>query len=320
VIDRKPDRRASRRKNFLESAARMLSRIELEEKMKNKITQFVLAAALAAGFAAPASAQNSNWKLNSDHSTGRLSLSSTADPNATYEAGIARVKGSVNLDASSLANSKFDFTIYPAGQNPDTIKDDGTLDSSEFSNAARATLITFRSKDVKLTGDGRLAVTGDLTISRLERPVTLTYSEAYSGPDYGEAEVHTATREVTFIFDSAVAAAAKAGRNRKLNLAATADIKTEDFPGLFEAVTNADWPAVVEDKDCQMPATIGEDYQGASCTGAPVAISSHTSVAQAIGDDYPALDLATPRVRDNVSIALNLELTRDASAATASGN
>jgi hypothetical protein len=35
------------------------------KKMKNKVTQFALAAVLAAGFAAPALAQNTNWKLNS---------------------------------------------------------------------------------------------------------------------------------------------------------------------------------------------------------------------------------------------------------------
>jgi len=60
--------------------------------MTNKISHFALAAVLAAGFAAPALAQNTNWKLNSDHSTGRLTLSSTADPDATFDTGIARVK------------------------------------------------------------------------------------------------------------------------------------------------------------------------------------------------------------------------------------
>jgi|ERR1700693_5741735 len=133
--------------------------------MKGKVTQFALAAMLAVGFAAPALAQNTNWKLNSDHSTGHLSLTSTADPNATFDVGAARVKGSVSLDASPLVNSWFDFIIYPADQDPASINKDGSLIAAEFSNMPRSTVVTFRSREVKLTGDGDLAVTGDLTLT-----------------------------------------------------------------------------------------------------------------------------------------------------------
>ena len=161
--------------------------------MRSKITQFALAAVLAAGFAAPAFAQHTYWKLNSDHSTGRLSLASTADPNASFDVGIARVKGSVSLDASARANSSFDFIIYPADQDPASINQDGSLNAAEFSNVPRSTVINFRSREVKLTGDGDLAVTGDLTLTHLERPALITYSEAYDGPVYGEPEVRTAT-------------------------------------------------------------------------------------------------------------------------------
>jgi polyisoprenoid-binding protein YceI len=283
--------------------------------MISKVTQFVLAAVLAAGFAAPALAQNTNWKLNSEHSTGRLSVGSTADPNTIFDAGIARVKGSVRLDAGSPTNSWFDFTIYPADQGPASINEDGSLDTAEFSNVPRSTVINFRSKQVKLTGDGDLAVTGDLALSHLERPFLITYSEAYGGPVYGEPELRSATREVTFVFQNVAAAEAKVGSSRKLKLVASAGIKTEDFPGLFEAVTDANWPVVLEDKDCREPATIGEEYHGTGCTGTPVVISSHPSASITLVEDYPGPDLATPRVRDNVKIALTLELTRTARAA-----
>src|ERR1700693_4358700 len=196
--------------------------------MKGKVTQFALAAMLAVGFAAPALAQNTNWKLNSDHSTGHLSLTSTADPNATFDVGAARVKGSVSLDASPLVNSWFDFIIYPADQDPASIN---------------------------------------------------------------------------------------ARSSRKLKLTAFATIEAEDFPGLFEAVTDANWPVAVEDKNCQEPATNGEEYHGTGCTGTPVVISSRPSAAVTVADSYPGPDLDTPRVRDNVSIALHLELTRDTSVA-----
>lgn len=281
--------------------------------MKNDVSQFALATILLAGFATPALAQNTNWKLNSAHSAGRLSISSTADPNAGFDAGIARVKGSVRLNAGSPARSWFDFTIYPADQGPASIHEDGSLNAAEFSNVPRSTVINFQSKQVTLTGNGDLAVTGDLTLSHLERPYLVTYSEAYGGPVYGEPEVRSATREVTFVFQNVAAAEAKAGSSRQLKLAGSAGIKTEDFPGLFEAVTNANWPLVLDDKSCQEPAIIGEEYHGTGCTSSPVVASSRPSPDVTV-KEYPGSHPATGRVRDNVKIALTLELTRDASA------
>jgi polyisoprenoid-binding protein YceI len=294
----------------------------LEEKMKNKFIHLAVAGALAAGFVAPAFAQSTNWKLNADHSTGRLSLSSTADPTATLDAGIARVKGSATLDANSPANSSLNFTIYPTDQDPSAINQDGSLNAAAFSNVPRSTIISFRSKEVKQTGDGNLAVTGDLTFTHFERPVAITPDEAYAGPVYGEPEVHSSTHEVTFVFENA-AAAAKADRSRNLKLVASVGIKTEDFPGLLEAITGVNWPVVVSDENCQVPSTVGEDYQGASCTGTPVLVSSRPPASLTVGEDYPGADPAALQVRDTVKIALNLELTRDSSAtatATATGN
>jgi polyisoprenoid-binding protein YceI len=289
--------------------------------MRNKVTQFALATVLAAGFAAPALAQNTNWKLNSEHSAGRLSVGSAADPNEILDVGIARVKGFVSLDLASLTDSSFDFTIYPADEGHASINEDGSVNAAEFSNVARSTAINFRSKEAKFTRDGKLEVTGDLTLSHLERPFLIAYSEAYGGAVYGEPEVRSATREVTFVFDNARAAAAKAGTSRKLKLAASAEIKTEDFPGLFEAVTNANWPVVVEDKDCQEPARNGEEYHGTGCTNTPIVISSRPPASVTVSEDYPGPDLAAPRIRDDVKIALTFELKRSASgAAEAYGN
>ena len=283
--------------------------------MKNKVTQFALATMLAAGFAAPALAQNTNWKLKSEHSGGRLSVGSAVDSNVIFNVGVARVKGTVYLDARSLTDSSFDFTIYPVDEGPASINEDGSVNAAEFSNAPRSTAINFRSKEAKFNLDGKLEVMGDLTLSHLERPFLITYREAYAGAVYGEPEVRRASREVTFVFDNASTAAAKAGTSRKLKLTASANIKTEDFPGLLEAVTNANWPVVVEDKNCQEPAGIGEEYHGTGCTEAPVVISSRPPASVTVSEGYPGPDLEASRIRDDVKIALTLELKRSASGA-----
>jgi polyisoprenoid-binding protein YceI len=292
----------------------------VEEKMKNKVPQLAFAAMLVAGFASPALAQTTNWKLNSDHSTSRLFLSSTADPDTTVDVGIARVEGSVTLDANSIAHSSFDFTIYPGDQAPATINADGSVNAADFPNVPRASVITFRSRSVKPRRDGKLVVAGDLTLSYLDHPATITNNDGYSGPVYGEPMVHVTTRKASFVFDRTVAATTKTRSARSLKLVGDSDIKTEDFPQLFDAITNANWPVVVENKACDFPATVGEDYQGASCTGNAVVTASHPPESLTVGDDYPGPAPVVPGVRDTVGIALNLELTRDTSGRTASGN
>jgi polyisoprenoid-binding protein YceI len=304
---------------FAESDGESLNQTQQEEEMNHTIARLALVTLLAAGVGTPALAQSSNWVLNSDHSTGRLTLSSTADRNASFDAGIARVKGAIRIDADSLANSSFNFTIYPADLDPSLLNADGSLNTSEFSTASRSTVINFRSKEAKLTGDGILAVTGNLTVSHLERHMTITPSEAYGGPVYGEPEVHSVMREVTFLIPNALAA--KAGATQKLELAASTDLKTEDFPGLFEAITDANWLVAVEDKSCEMPALSSEDYQGPSCVGAVVDVTPRSWGPQTIGEDYPGAQPEESHVRDNVTIALSLELRSDRSSSSAvSGN
>jgi polyisoprenoid-binding protein YceI len=287
--------------------------------MKNKIPQFAFSAMLATVLASPVLAQTTNWKLDSDHSTSRLFLSSTADPDATVDVGIARVEGSVTLDASSIAHSSFDFTIYPGDRPPASVNPDGSVNAANFLNVPRASVITFRSRSVKPRNDGKLAVTGDLTLSYLERPATITIDEGYSGPVYGEPVVHVTTREATFVFHRA-ATTAKTRNSHSLKLIGNSGIKTEDFPQLFDAITDANWPVVVENKACDFPATVGEDYQGASCTGTAVVTGSHPPVSLTVGEDYPGPTPVTSGVHDEVGIALNLELTRDTSGRAASGN
>jgi polyisoprenoid-binding protein YceI len=279
--------------------------------MITRVSHIALAAIAAIVLAAPAFAQSSAWTLDSDHSTGRLSLSATADPSASFDVGVARVKGTVNLSDGEITDPSFTFTIYPAGQDPNAIGAGGNLNLAEFSNVARASVIQFQSRQVQIAENGDLIVTGDLTSTHLERPVLITaFSEDYAGPVYGEPEVRSTTREVTFVFPGGATRLAKATDSRKLKLAGATTIATEDFPGLFEAVTDANWPIVVEDRECTTPATIGEEYHGSSCTGTPVLPRTQGPAYNTIGEDYPGTEPAPSHARDNVKIALNLELTR----------
>ena len=145
------------------------------------------------------------------------------------------------------------------------------------------TLLTFKSTRILRTGNGQLEVIGDLTLTRVERTVIATRTEAYAGPVYGDPVIHNETREITFLFPSASAAhvsgtSTPAVQQTKgvLEIVGAARVDREEFPELLTATKETNWPPVVQNKDCHMPSTVGEDYSGAVCTGTVIAT---------IGDD-----------------------------------
>jgi polyisoprenoid-binding protein YceI len=248
---------------------------------------------------APAAFANSGtWSLDSDASDARLFQGSAANPHA-LNTGMARVTGNVKLDTNDLDKSVFDLRIYPADEDwANALNLEGNLPIGYVPDANDHTLLTFKSKHILRTAGGGLEVTGDLTLTRVQRGATIDPSEAYAGPVYGDPVIRTETREATFVFPSVGAALAPgaltptAVENKEaLDVSASAHIGYEDFPDLFSALTETNWPLAVEYGNCQLPSTISEDYSGAVCTG-PTAMAR---------DD-------TPSGRKQTTIVLHLKL------------
>ena len=213
---------------------------------------------------------------------------------------MARVTGNVRLDTNDLDKSVFDLRIYPADEDwANALTADGKLPVGYVPDATEHTLLTFKSKRILRTPGGELEVVGDLTLTRVERSATIDPSEAYAGPVYSDPVMRTETREATFVFPSvgvALAAdsmtAAAAESKQALQVSASARIGYEDFPDLFSALTETNWPLAVEYGNCQLPSTTSEDYSGLQCTG---------PLTAAARDD-------TPIGRKQTTIVLHLKL------------
>lgn len=264
-----------------------------------KLSLMVLVLALAVGIASmPAQAQSGIWKVDAEHSIARLSLGSV-------ETGVARVSGSVAFAADDPSDRVVNLNIGP---------DNHGADDPE---------ISFHSKRSVMTSDGKLAVTGVLAVTRIERPVIgyVGGGEGYYGAQYAEPVVHTDKREVTLVFPIG----SLAPHNGSMQLSASADISRERFPQLVDALAQGNWAnVVVEDEHCAMPATVGEDYHGADCTGTPVEAASNSVTTYEGGGEgyYGSQPVAVPD-GSHATIALNLQLTQVAaapSAAQTSGN
>jgi hypothetical protein len=267
----------------------------------NEVGVIFLLLALAVGIASiPAHAQNGIWQVNAEHSIARLSLGSSPE---SSEVGVARVSGNVAFDSSDPADPIVNLNIKP----------DNSL-GADYSE------ISFKSKRSAMTTDGKLAVVGDLSLTRVERSVTAYVGggEGYYGAEYGAPVVQTDTEEITLVFP---AASLNATENGAMQLSATTNISRERFPQLLSALSQGNWPGmVVEDERC---ATVqsgdGEGYYGAGCTGTPVEIATNSVNPYAGGGEgYYGSEPAFVPDGSQATIALNLKLTQVAFVPSAS--
>ena len=238
----------------------------------------------------PIAAQNTVWRIDSEHSTARLFLASSRIPDARVNVGVARIGGLVDRNDGDTKDSNFDFTIYPA---------DGTVaptlsnDKSSYQDlpiTAASTVITFKSQQVVPTGGGAVRVSGELTVTYIERSATFDPTEAYDGPVYGPPLMHFEKQKAVFEFERIGASAMRARQQGGGELPGSSVIGAEDFPELFTAVSATDWPAFVEDEHCTWPLTVGEDFSGPACTGKTIEplprTDIHCEMPSTVGEDF----------------------------------
>jgi polyisoprenoid-binding protein YceI len=274
-------------------------------RIKSGFLTTSLSIALFALISPAAYAAGGKWSLDSTGSDARFFQGSAANPDST-NTGTARVTGQANLNTGDLNQSAVDLSIYPADENWGHALDaQGILPTGYIPDATDRTLLTFKSTRIWRTADGKLEVTGNLTLTQVERSVTLTPGEDYSGPLFGDPVIHAETREITFLFPTLQA-------QSDLEVSGSAGIARENFPQLFTAINATNWPSVVKDETCAMPSTAGEDYSGAQCTGTVIAAARNNKcqTPAMVGEDYSGA-MCSPPAGDQTTILLDLKLLQN---------
>lgn len=127
------------------------------------ITAFVLAL--------PAAAPAGTWELDSAHTGVQFKVRHLM---VSYVRGdFEKVSGEIIYDEQDVSKSSADITIDVASINTRVAKRDKHLRSPDFLDVAKHPSITFKSKKVEKTGNGKLKMTGDLTIRGATREVVL---------------------------------------------------------------------------------------------------------------------------------------------------
>jgi len=263
-----------------------------------------------------------SWQVDARHSDARLITDGTTDYGKTkinVALGVARVNGQITLDEADLTKSNVEFRIYPATSMVEPIDEDGKFLNHWLENLSNHTLVCFHSKEVTKTADGRLRVTGNLVVTRVDRNVDASPTEAYSGPVYGRPMLHRVSREATFVFDIP---ASVGSADKEILASGSTSMAREDFPQLVKTVLNTYWPPVVQDEKCEPPA-VGEAYSGSRCSGTFVETASlpaepHAAGGQDVGVQQGFNDV----VGNHLTILVHLRLMAKSSGtpAAAGGN
>ncbi|MDY7233021.1 YceI family protein [Hyalangium rubrum] len=135
--------------------------------MKTLLKSVVAAAVLAA----PSLALAAAWEIDPAHSGAQFSVKHMMVSNVKGEFG--KLAGTFNIDEKDITKSTVDVTIDATTINTRNEQRDNHLRSPDFFDVKNHPNITFKSTKVEKGADGKLKVTGNLTLHGVTKPVVL---------------------------------------------------------------------------------------------------------------------------------------------------
>ncbi len=140
--------------------------------MSRTLLTSVVAVALLLTLSAAAQDQDKDtWQLDPPHSSAQFSVRHLGV--STVRGAFTKVSGTVHYDAANPGKSSIQATIESASVDTRVEMRDNDLRSPRFLDAQKYPTITFQSKKVEAAGEGKLKVTGDLTIHGVTKEVVL---------------------------------------------------------------------------------------------------------------------------------------------------
>jgi polyisoprenoid-binding protein YceI len=156
---------------------------------------FVLAAAFLILHSQESRAEAVVYDIDPDHSQVIFKVKHLGISNITGRFDL--FSGSYSFDEENPANSSIETEIVASSINTNKKKRDDHLKSDEFLDVEKFPSITFKSKEVKGSGDN-LQIVGDLTIHGVTKEVTLDtdYEGSVTDPWGNKRSAFTASTEV----------------------------------------------------------------------------------------------------------------------------
>ncbi len=152
--------------------------------------------------AATAAAQAGTWQIDPMHSSAQFSVRHLGV--STVRGAFTKVTGSATYDPADASKDSLEATIDASSVDTRVQMRDNDLRSPNFFDVQKFPTITFKSKQTKSAGSGKLQITGDLTI-------------------------HGVTKEVVLDVDGPTAAIQDPMGNQRIGASASTKINRRDF-------------------------------------------------------------------------------------------
>jgi polyisoprenoid-binding protein YceI len=300
---------------FIVPRARQAYDAELEAQIgirMKSVAQLQLVLGLTALAAASVSAQNAKWQIDAGHSTASVFLAQSGDPDPGLNIAVAMAAGTVDLDSADPSKLSLQLNIIPADQDQALLNSNGTLRAGAYAALSRYTVISFQSESAVRDQSGKLQLTGNVTVTYVEREAPADWNVGYSGPTVVTPGSESATRKFTFTFDKSASDIAYGQKVGWMEITGLGKIPLEDFPTLRHWLWSSVWPMLVEDRSCYGPnySISMREYHGAVCTGQLVETKPPKEVPYSSGSglDYSGPRFETPQKINEVRILLDLKM------------
>src|SRR5579872_2848784 len=135
------------------------------------MSRFVFAALAALILSAAALAQAGTWQVDPNHSSAQFSVKHLGV--STVRGAFTKVTGSAQYDPADASKDSADIAIEASSVDTRVQMRDNDLRSPNFLDVQKYPTITFKSKQVKSAGAGKLQIAGDLTIHGVTKEVVL---------------------------------------------------------------------------------------------------------------------------------------------------
>jgi len=278
----------------------------------------------------PVLAQSRDLHINPEPSTARLFLASSQKPDASVNVGVARIKGVIHWNTNDPGSSTLDFDISPADGKAYRLEPGSGAVNQSLPNTNNYVILSFKSKRIVQTGGDVYRVFGELKVLHATRSTTYDPTKTYEGPIYGPVVVHTAVRDVAFVFQTSKSTDRAAGKTASATWIASSVISSEDFPELLKAVSTTVWPVFVENQECVFPSSVGEDFSGpkctektvdplpridircqvAGCTGVPLQLVTNNASGNRMQKDSQQSNRKGALIADEVKFHIELQFTK----------
>ena len=119
----------------------------------------------------PALSQGATYSIDPEHSNVQFKVRHLMVSNVKGVFG--KVQGIIDIDDKDISKSKVKVTIDTESINTGVAKRDEHLRSADFFDVSKYPAMTYVSKKVMKSGEGKLKVVGDLTLHGITREVVL---------------------------------------------------------------------------------------------------------------------------------------------------